>query len=180
MSFCVSVKCRPNNFSAAMASSRVMGLLVLFWARKPVAGNRLRSATKIFRRRIIGTLGQSHRKIATGIFSVSIPKGSWCNGRAFMKTRCAWARNELSIRYHDEEWGVPVHDDRTLFEFLILEGAQAGLSWETILNKREHYRTAFDGFDPSLVVRYDQRKIRQLLRNPGIVRDWLNMVSAGH
>ncbi len=91
--------------------------------------------------------------------------------------RCAWARSELSIRYHDEEWGVPVHDDRTLFEFLILEGAQAGLSWETILNKREHYRTAFDGFDPSLVVRYDQRKIRQLLRNPGIVRNRLKIAS---
>ena len=92
--------------------------------------------------------------------------------------RCAWARSELSIRYHDEEWGVPVHDDRTLFEFLILEGAQAGLSWETILNKREHYRTAFDGFDPSLVVRYDRRKVQQLLRNPGIVRNRLKIASS--
>jgi DNA-3-methyladenine glycosylase I len=72
---------------------------------------------------------------------------------------------------------VPVHDDRTLFEFLILEGAQAGLSWETILNKREHYRTAFDGFDPSLVVRYDRRKVQQLLRNPGIVRNRLKIAS---
>src|SRR6267378_4269256 len=91
--------------------------------------------------------------------------------------RCSWARSELMIRYHDEEWGVPVHDDRTLFEFLILEGAQAGLSWETILNKREHYRTAFDGFDPNLVVRYDRRKVQQLLRNPGIVRNRLKIAS---
>jgi DNA-3-methyladenine glycosylase I len=92
--------------------------------------------------------------------------------------RCAWASGELSIRYHDEEWGVPVHDDRTLFEFLILEGAQAGLSWNTILNKREAYRTAFDGFDPKLVARFDRRKIQQLLRNPGIVRNKLKLASA--
>jgi len=96
-------------------------------------------------------------------------------GKSTSVIRCAWARSELSIRYHDEEWGVPVHDDRTLFEFLILEGAQAGLSWETILNKREHYRTAFDDFDPSLVVRYDRRKVQKLLRNPGIVRNRLKI-----
>ena len=90
--------------------------------------------------------------------------------------RCSWARSELSIRYHDEEWGRPVHDDRTLFEFLILEGAQAGLSWETILNKREN-RAAFDGFDPKIVARYGQRKIQQLLRNPGIVRNRLKIAS---
>ena len=92
--------------------------------------------------------------------------------------RCAWASNEVSVRYHDEEWGVPVHDDRTLFEFLILEGAQAGLSWDTILNKRENYRAAFDGFDPKIVARYDRRKTQQLLRNPGIVRNRLKIVSA--
>jgi len=92
--------------------------------------------------------------------------------------RCAWASNELSIRYHDKEWGVPAHDDRTLFEFLILEGAQAGLSWDTILNKRENYRKAFDGFDPARVARYDRRKIERLLRDPGIVRNKLKVASA--
>ena len=92
--------------------------------------------------------------------------------------RCGWATGELSIRYHDEEWGVPVHDDRTLFEFLILEGAQAGLSWTTILNKRDHYRQAFDGFDPKRVARYDRRKIERLLRDPGIVRNKLKIASA--
>lgn len=92
-------------------------------------------------------------------------------------TRCAWASGELSIRYHDEEWGLPVHDDRKLFEFLILEGAQAGLSWNTILNKRENYRRAFDGFDPQLVARYDRAKIRKLLADPGIVRNKLKIAS---
>ena len=92
--------------------------------------------------------------------------------------RCAWASGELLLRYHDKEWGVPVHDDRTLFEFLILEGAQAGLSWNTILNKREHYRKAFDGFDPERVARYDRRKIERLLRDPGIVRNKLKVASA--
>jgi len=92
--------------------------------------------------------------------------------------RCAWASNELSIRYHDEEWGVPVHDDRTLFEFLILEGAQAGLSWNTILNKRENYRKAFDGFDAVRVAGYDRRRIQQLLRDPGIVRNKLKIAAA--
>lgn len=81
-------------------------------------------------------------------------------------------------RYHDEEWGVPVHDDRTLFEFLILEGAQAGLSWSTILNKREHYRSAFDRFDPKCVARYDRRKIKQLLADAGIVRNKLKIAAA--
>jgi DNA-3-methyladenine glycosylase I len=92
--------------------------------------------------------------------------------------RCGWATNELSIPYHDEEWGVPVHDDRTLFEFLILEGAQAGLSWNTILNKRENYRKAFDGFDPEKVARFDQRRMEKLLANPGIVRNKLKISSA--
>jgi DNA-3-methyladenine glycosylase I len=85
--------------------------------------------------------------------------------------RCSWARNELSIRYHDEEWGVPVHDDRTLFEFLVLEGAQAGLSWDTILKKREHYRAVMDGFDPDKVASYDERKVAALLADAGIVRN---------
>jgi DNA-3-methyladenine glycosylase I len=92
--------------------------------------------------------------------------------------RCGWARNELSILYHDREWGAPVHDDRTLFEFLILEGAQAGLSWDTILNKRENYRAAFDAFDPAIIARYDKRKLNALLKDPGIVRNRLKIESA--
>jgi DNA-3-methyladenine glycosylase I len=95
-----------------------------------------------------------------------------------MPVRCGWASGELAIRYHDEEWGVPAHEDRTLFEFLILEGAQAGLSWSTILNKRENYRKAFVGFDVKRVARFDKRKIQQLLRNPGIVRNRLKIDSA--
>jgi len=91
--------------------------------------------------------------------------------------RCSWARNELAIRYHDEEWGVPCHDDRKLFEFLILEGAQAGLSWDTILQKRENYRSALDGFDVKKIAGYDARKQRQLLKNPGIVRNRLKIAS---
>ena len=92
--------------------------------------------------------------------------------------RCAWANNELAIRYHDEEWGVPVHDDRVLFEFLILEGAQAGLSWNTILNKRENYRRAFAGFDPVRVARFDQKRIEKLLADSGIVRNKLKIASS--
>jgi DNA-3-methyladenine glycosylase I len=91
--------------------------------------------------------------------------------------RCPWASGDLSVRYHDEEWGVPVHDDRKLFEFLILEGAQAGLSWSTILNKRENYRKAFDGFDVERIARYDRRKVARLLRDPGIVRNKLKIAS---
>ena len=92
--------------------------------------------------------------------------------------RCGWANGGLLLRYHDEEWGVPIHEDRKLFEFLILEGAQAGLSWNTILNKREHYRNAFEGFDPQRVARYDRRKVERLLRDPGIVRNQLKISSA--
>src|SRR6266852_377022 len=92
--------------------------------------------------------------------------------------RCHWAKSELAIAYHDREWGVPLHDDHKLFEFLILEGAQAGLSWETILNKRENYRAAFDDFDPKKVARYDRRKLARLLKNPGIVRNRLKIASA--
>lgn len=92
--------------------------------------------------------------------------------------RCAWARNDLAIRYHDVEWGVPVHDDRRLFEFLILEGAQAGLSWDTILRKRDRYREVFDRFDARKVAAYDARKVRELLADPGIVRNRLKVASA--
>jgi DNA-3-methyladenine glycosylase I len=92
--------------------------------------------------------------------------------------RCSWARNELAIAYHDEEWGVPLHDDKGLFEFLILEGAQAGLSWDTILRKRTAYRAAFDRFDPAKVARYDARRVARLLANPEIVRNRLKIASA--
>jgi DNA-3-methyladenine glycosylase I len=94
------------------------------------------------------------------------------------RVRCSWARNELSISYHDGEWGVPLHDDRRLFEFLILEGAQAGLSWDTILRKRDHFRAAFDNFDPNIVARYDARKTRSLMANEGIIRNRLKIESA--
>jgi len=94
--------------------------------------------------------------------------------------RCAWAAeaDEPMIRYHDEEWGVPVHDDRVLFEFLILEGAQAGLSWATILKKRAAYRAAFDRFDASVMARYGEREVRRLLGNEGIVRNRLKVAAA--
>ena len=92
--------------------------------------------------------------------------------------RCAWAKGDLYIAYHDREWGVPVHDDRLLFEFLILEGAQAGLSWITILKKRDNYRRAFDNFDAHTVARYNSRKIQKLLADPGIVRNRLKILSA--
>jgi DNA-3-methyladenine glycosylase I len=94
------------------------------------------------------------------------------------RTRCPWAGTDpRMIAYHDEEWGVPVHDDRLLFEFLILEGAQAGLSWKTILNKRDAYRDAFANFDPARVARFDDRRIEKLLANPGIVRNRLKVES---
>ena len=92
--------------------------------------------------------------------------------------RCFWAKTPLSIAYHDEEWGVPLHDDDRLFEFLILEGAQAGLSWETILRKRDNYRAAFDRFNPAKVAKYDQQKIDKLLNNDGIIRNRLKINSA--
>ena len=91
--------------------------------------------------------------------------------------RCAWAQTPLGIAYHDKEWGVPVHDDRVLFEFLILEGAQAGLSWETILRKREAYRRAFAGFDPARVARFTPAKVRALMKDEGIVRHRLKLES---
>jgi DNA-3-methyladenine glycosylase I len=93
-------------------------------------------------------------------------------------TRCPWPSDDLSIRYHDEEWGTPTHDDTVLFEFLILEGAQAGLSWDTILKKRENYRAAFDRFDPKKIAGYDRRKIQNLMDNAGIIRNRLKIASA--
>ena len=97
--------------------------------------------------------------------------------KAITRTRCAWAQTPLSIAYHDAEWGVPVHDDRVLFEFLTLEGAQAGLSWETILKKRPAYREAFAEFDPARVARFTPARIDTLLANPGIVRNRLKIHS---
>jgi len=93
------------------------------------------------------------------------------------RIRCTWASNELNTRYHDEEWGVPVHDDREWFEFLILEGAQAGLSWDTILQKRERYREVLSGFDAAKVARFDAKKTRALLRDRGIVRNRLKIAA---
>jgi DNA-3-methyladenine glycosylase I len=95
-----------------------------------------------------------------------------------MLARCDWAKTELMTRYHDQEWGVPVHDDRTLFEFLCLEGAQAGLSWETVLKKRENYRTAFENFEPAAVSAFNGRKIERLLGDAGLIRNRLKMGSA--
>src|SRR5437868_9089762 len=94
--------------------------------------------------------------------------------------RCAWAKSELMVRYHDEEWGVPLHDDGMLFEFLLLEGAQAGLSWETILKKRENYRRAFDNFDARKVAKYNAREIKRLLADAGIVRNRLKIAASIH
>jgi DNA-3-methyladenine glycosylase I len=94
------------------------------------------------------------------------------------RVRCSWATNDLAIRYHDEEWGVPSHDDHHLFELLILEGAQAGLSWNTILQKRENYRLAFDGFEPSIIAGYGSHKQQSLMKNPGIIRNRLKIAAA--
>jgi DNA-3-methyladenine glycosylase I len=91
--------------------------------------------------------------------------------------RCHWAQSPLMVEYHDQEWGKPVHDDRVLFEFLILEGAQAGLSWEIVLNKRANYRRAFDRFDAEKITRYDKRKVRALLGDAGIVRNRLKIAA---
>ncbi len=91
------------------------------------------------------------------------------------KPRCTWAANELAIRYHDQEWGRPVHEERVFFEFLILEGAQAGLSWDTILKKRDTYRRAFDRFDPTKIAKYDKQKVAALLADKGIVRNRLKI-----
>jgi len=96
-----------------------------------------------------------------------------------IKNRCTWpGSNELMVKYHDEEWGVPIHDDQKLFELLILEGAQAGLSWQTVLNKRENYRKAFDNFNPSKISNYKEGKIKELLNNSGIIRNKLKINAA--
>ena len=99
-------------------------------------------------------------------------------GRTQTVNRCHWAKSPLMVEYHDKEWGVPVHDDARLFEFLILEGAQAGLSWETILNKRVNYRKAFDKFDAKKIARYGAGKVRELMANAGIVRNRLKIAAA--
>ena len=114
--------------------------------------------------------------------SIEIPPGSLRKGSTVPAkhennavSRCRWAANEWNIPYHDQEWGVPVHNDRVLFEFLILEGAQAGLSWDTILRKRARYREVFDNFDPERIARYNHQKVRELLKDPGIVRNRLKI-----
>lgn len=95
-----------------------------------------------------------------------------------IKKRCAWPNdNPLMIEYHDKEWGMPVHNDKKLFEFLILEGAQAGLTWQTVLNKRENYRIALSGFDPAKIARYDNKDVKRLLGNPGIIRNRLKIAA---
>jgi len=94
------------------------------------------------------------------------------------RVRCAWPKNDLAVAYHDTEWGVPAHDDRVLFEFLVLEGAQAGLSWDTILRKRERYRTLFAGFEPAAVARFSEGRCERILRDPGIVRNRAKVFSA--
>src|SRR5262245_4168588 len=95
------------------------------------------------------------------------------------KSRCVWpGQDSLYVRYHDEEWGVPVHDDQTIFEFLTLESAQAGLSWVTVLRKRENYRKAFAGFNPSKVARFKEKDVQKLLKNPGIIRNRLKIRAA--
>jgi DNA-3-methyladenine glycosylase I len=104
-----------------------------------------------------------------------MPHGNLAGIEQRSRRRCAWATSDLMIRYHDQEWGVPVHDDRLLFEFLILEGAQAGLSWETVLRKRERYREVLDGFDAAKIAKYDARKVRALLADPGIIRNRLKI-----
>jgi DNA-3-methyladenine glycosylase I len=98
-------------------------------------------------------------------------------GARTTRARCPWVSNELNSKYHDEEWGKPVHNDRVWFEFLILEGAQAGLSWDTILQKRERYREVFDGFDAAKIARFDKKKERALMRDPGIVRNRLKIAA---
>ena len=105
-------------------------------------------------------------------------EGVAARGEVQVTERCRWARGDKYIAYHDEEWGVPLHDDRALFELLILEGAQAGLSWSTILNKRDRYRKVFDGFDARKVARYGERKVAALLEDPGIVRNRLKVHAA--
>src|SRR6202790_1865008 len=104
-----------------------------------------------------------------------MPQSNRAGTRQPPRRRCHWAQSDVMARYHDEEWGVPVHDDALLFEFLILEGAQAGLSWETVLRKRERYREVFDGFDAAKIAKYGARKVSALLTDPGIIRNRLKI-----
>jgi len=119
-------------------------------------------------------MGQGARVSGAALFTIEVVN----TNQDDRIRRCAWAQSEPNIKYHDEEWGVPQHDDRVLFEFLILEGAQAGLSWSTILNKRENYRRAFDGFDPVRIARYSEAKLNRLLSDPGIVRNRAKIAAA--
>ncbi len=114
----------------------------------------------------------------TGPTKAKLAKGGSVESEPTGPVRCRWASSEMNIPYHDEEWGVPLHDDQRLFELLILEGAQAGLSWDTVLKKRARYREVFDGFDPEVVARYDRRKVKALLADPGIIRNRLKVAAA--
>ena len=109
---------------------------------------------------------------------MAVPIDSPDGGMLSAQRRCSWATGDLLVRYHDDEWGVPVHDDRALFEMLVLEGAQAGLSWEIVLKKRATYRAAFDGFDPAVVAGYDESDVQRLLADPGIVRNRRKIAAA--
>ncbi len=121
-------------------------------------------------------LTESSQRVAGGYKVSNFPKQPE-TVRSFENFRCGWAKNDLAIRYHDTEWGVPTRDDRKLFEFLILEGAQAGLSWDTVLRKRGNYRKAFDDFDAKKIACYDEKKIAELMQNQGIVRNRLKIAS---
>jgi DNA-3-methyladenine glycosylase I len=111
-------------------------------------------------------------------FELKMPSRAGYSSAMSQLQRCFWATREPNISYHDREWGVPQHDDRALFEFIVLEGAQAGLSWEIILKKRDNYRMAFDQFQPEVVARFDSARMEKLLANPGIVRNRLKVASA--
>ena len=111
------------------------------------------------------------------IYVFYVSRSGWLNILEKNMQRCDWAKNDLAIHYHDNEWGVPLHDDQRLFEFLILEGAQAGLSWDTILRKRENYRKAFDNFDAEQIVAYTDAKCAELMQNEGIIRNRLKIAS---
>ena len=121
-------------------------------------------------------LTESSQKVAGGYKVSNFPKQPE-TVRSLENFRCGWAKNDLAIRYHDTEWGVPTRDDRKLLEFLILEGAQAGLSWDTVLRKRGNYRKAFDDFDAKKIACYDEKKIAELMQNQGIVRNRLKIAS---
>src|SRR5216683_2278654 len=138
----------------------------------------LRTAGGRFRERIIlsgSSRGLSRRRKKSEKFVGGETTKAMTASQKMSRVRCDWAKNELNIAYHDEEWGAPVHDERTWLELLILEGAQAGLSWDTVLKKRARYREVFDGFDPQKVARYDKKKVRELLRDAGIIRNRLKI-----